>query len=59
MWKLVYALSEIKVVDELNGDNIHSLLNGLTLSVHVHDLFDNLNAWFEEDEASDYTLRWF
>ena len=41
------------VLDDLNEGDIHRLSNGLTLAVHVHAEFDNLDAWFEEVQASD------
>ncbi|KAF5348781.1 hypothetical protein D9756_009749 [Leucocoprinus leucothites] len=37
MWNLIYAFGGIQVLDELNGDSIHRLSNGLTLAIHVHD----------------------
>jgi hypothetical protein len=36
-----------EIINELAGENIHSLSNILTLSHDIHTQFDNLNLWFE------------
>ena len=36
-----------KILEELNGLNIHRLENILTLDINVHTGFDALEIWFE------------
>jgi len=34
-------------VESLNGPEVHSLFNVMTMEKNVHDWFDRLHLWFE------------
>ncbi|TFK53832.1 hypothetical protein OE88DRAFT_1656202 [Heliocybe sulcata] len=45
-------------VDKLNGANVHSLSNVMTLQWDVHHFFDTLNLWLEATDAPNcYRIR--
>ena len=46
IWAVIEALTNIKFI-ELQGDNINSLTNVITLDVGVHQYFGELRLWFE------------
>ncbi|CAA7263958.1 unnamed protein product [Cyclocybe aegerita] len=52
---MVNSFANISVLDELDGENLHRLSNGLTLEVDLHILFDTLKLWFEEVQNQPYT----
>jgi len=48
----------VSVAYELNGADIHRLENVMTLAIHVHDAFDQLELWLEATNvANQYTVR--
>ncbi|THH07530.1 hypothetical protein EW146_g9291 [Bondarzewia mesenterica] len=50
--------SNVNVVAELNGSDIHRLENVMTLSLNLHEMFGNLEIWFEETPtAHRYRIR--
>ncbi len=48
----VYRYAHIDVQQELDGPQIHSLCNVLTLSTEMHNSFGDLMLWFEEVSVS-------
>ena len=40
---IISGFGSIDVLAALNGDNAHRLSNGLTLSVELHEFFDDLD----------------
>ncbi|KJA23966.1 hypothetical protein HYPSUDRAFT_566158 [Hypholoma sublateritium FD-334 SS-4] len=48
VWGIINCFAHINVLEELDGPQIHSISNVLTLSANMHNLFDNLMLWFEE-----------
>ncbi|KAF8327705.1 uncharacterized protein EI90DRAFT_3066603 [Cantharellus anzutake] len=59
VWAVMEHFGNVRVLDELNGDNIHRLENVLTLSHDIHSAFDQLKFWFEATNANanEYRLR--
>ena len=47
MWTVIGYFGYPEILDELNGSNLHSLRNVLTLEAFVHTLFDALRLWLE------------
>ncbi|KAG8897549.1 hypothetical protein FRB99_008067 [Tulasnella sp. 403] len=48
-WAAIERFGSVDVILEgLDGPGIHRLDNIMTLSIHVHDVFDSLGLWFEE-----------
>ena len=35
-------------VDDMNGENVHSLFNVMTMQYDAHNSFDRLEMWFEK-----------
>lgn len=58
VWAIIDNFRAIDVVTELSGDNIYRLENGFTMSVDLHDAFDDLSLWLEHDTVSslNYSL---
>ena len=52
VWAIINSFGSIDILAELNGDKIHSLENGFTMDVALHDMFDNLELWFEHTGVS-------
>lgn len=46
IWKVIESFTDIRF-KELNGDNINSLTNVMTLKTAVHEFFGDLTIWFE------------
>ncbi|KAG8964631.1 hypothetical protein FRC05_003744 [Tulasnella sp. 425] len=47
-WAVVERFGQVNVITEsLNGPDIHRVENVLTMCFSAHDLFDNLELWFE------------
>ncbi|KAJ7711271.1 hypothetical protein B0H16DRAFT_1703542 [Mycena metata] len=46
-WMMLKIYGSPNIVDELEGTQIHSITNILTLCVDIHDTFDSMRLWFE------------
>ncbi|KAG6371938.1 hypothetical protein JVT61DRAFT_8949 [Boletus reticuloceps] len=65
--KLDYSASVLAVlkrfgydIDSLNGKNVHSLTNVISMTSDVHEAFDRLELYFEATSLKDcYEVRWF
>ena len=53
VWAIIESFGIIDVLAELDGANMHRLSNGLTLSVGIRCVFDDLELWFEEVQVSN------
>ncbi|KAJ3515226.1 hypothetical protein NLJ89_g1890 [Agrocybe chaxingu] len=57
VWGIVNCFGGINVLNELNGDTVHRLSNGLTMSVALRHFFDDLHLWFEEIPNKPHTYH--
>ncbi|KAF9240960.1 hypothetical protein BU15DRAFT_87516 [Melanogaster broomeanus] len=59
MWAVMTRFGYGDLPQKLNGSNIHSLENILTLDGNMHEYFDTLKLWFEPTDIPDkYNICW-
>ncbi|KAJ2918740.1 hypothetical protein MD484_g1648, partial [Candolleomyces efflorescens] len=58
VWTIINSIASIDLLAEPGGAKCHSLYNGMTLCVELHDLFNELDLWFEAvgGEANKYMV---
>ncbi|KAH7884069.1 hypothetical protein F5I97DRAFT_1647695 [Phlebopus sp. FC_14] len=59
MWAVMHRFGYKHLPSELNGADTHRQQILLTLSTEVHNMFDELDLWFERiDTPHTHNVRW-